>query len=108
MEEPLHTGPINIPTVARSGYSHFCLGDHEQAIINLREALSRNPASLELHVYLAAALQLGGDQDEAEWQAQEIRSIKPDFTVSEMLETYPLVDNGQLAKLSSTLGELGL
>ncbi|MGB5743646.1 MAG: winged helix-turn-helix domain-containing protein [Sedimenticolaceae bacterium] len=90
------------------GRAYFFLGDHEQAIINLREALSRNPASLELHVYLAAALQLGGDQDEAEWQAQEIRSIKPDFTVSEMLETYPLVDNGQLAKLSSTLGELGL
>ncbi|MGB5248754.1 MAG: tetratricopeptide repeat protein, partial [Gammaproteobacteria bacterium] len=90
------------------GRAYFFLGDHEQAIINLREALSRNPASLELHVYLAAALQLGGDQDEAEWQAQEIRSIKPDFTVSAMLETYPLVDNGQLAKLSSTLGELGL
>ena len=90
------------------GRAYFFLGDHEQAVINLREALSRNPASLEVHVYLAAALQLGGDQDEAEWQAEEIRSIKPDFSVSAMLETYPLVDDGQLAQLSSTLRTLGL
>jgi DNA-binding winged helix-turn-helix (wHTH) protein/TolB-like protein/Flp pilus assembly protein TadD len=89
------------------GRAYFFLGDHEQAIINLNEALSRNPASLEVHVYLAAALQLGGDREEAEWQAEEIRTIKPDFTVSAMLETYPMIDSRQLAALSSTLGELG-
>jgi tetratricopeptide (TPR) repeat protein len=97
----------NLPS-SPLGRAYFFLGDHEQAIINLREALSRNPASLEVHVYLAAALQLGGDQDEAEWQAEEIRSIKPDFTAFAMLETYPLTDHELLAKLSSTLGKLGL
>ncbi|HOP15879.1 MAG: winged helix-turn-helix domain-containing protein [Chromatiaceae bacterium] len=90
------------------GRAYFFLGDNEQAVINLREALSRNPTSLEVHAYLAAALQLSGDQEEAEWQAEEIRSIKPDFTVSGMMETYPLVDGNLLAKLSSSLGELGL
>ena len=90
------------------GRAYFFLDDYEQAIINLREALSRNPASLEVHVYLAAALQLGGDKDGAEWQAADVRSIKPDFTASAMLETYPMVDNEQLAKLSSTLGQIGL
>lgn len=90
------------------GRAYFFLGDHEQAVINLREALSRNPASLEVHAYLAATLWLSGDHDEAKWQVEEIRSIKPGFTVSKMLETYPLIDNEQLAKLSSSLGELGL
>ena len=89
------------------GRAYYFLDDQDQAVITLREALSRNPASLEVHVYLAAALQLGGHRDEAEWQAEEIRSINPNFTASEMLETYPLVDRGQLAKLSFSLGALG-
>jgi class 3 adenylate cyclase/TolB-like protein len=90
------------------GRAYFFLDDQEQAIINLREALSRNPASLEVRVYLAAALQLGGARDDAAWQVEEIRSIKPDFSVSRMLETYPMVDDRQLAKLSSALEALGL
>lgn len=90
------------------GRAYFFLDDYEQAAINLREALSRNPTNLEVHVYLAAALQLGGDKDEAEWQAAEVRSIKPDFSASAMLKTYPMVDSGQLAKLSSALGQIGL
>jgi TolB-like protein/Tfp pilus assembly protein PilF len=90
------------------GRAYFFLDDYEQAIINLQEALSRNPVNLEVRVYLAAALQLGGNQDEAEWQAEEVRSIQPDFTVSAMLETYPMVDSKQLAKLSSALEQIGL
>jgi class 3 adenylate cyclase/TolB-like protein len=90
------------------GRAYFFIGDYEQAIINLREAVSRNPTSLEVHIYLAASLQLGGDADEAEWQAAEVQFIKPNFTVFAMLETYPMVDGQQLAKLTSTLEKIGL
>jgi hypothetical protein len=76
---------------------------HEQAIIHLREAAARNPASLAVHVFLAAALKLSGQQEEADWQSEEIRSIKADFTVSRMLETYPLIDDEQREKPVSAL-----
>src|SRR5205814_4162518 len=36
------------------GRAYFFLGDHEQARINLEEALKRNPEYLETHVYMAA------------------------------------------------------
>ncbi|MCP5423313.1 MAG: winged helix-turn-helix domain-containing protein [Chromatiaceae bacterium] len=89
------------------GRAYFFLNDPDQALINLREALSRNPVSLEVRVYLAAALQLAGEREDAEWQAEEIRSIDPDFRISRMLETYPLVDGAEITQLSAALVELG-
>lgn len=44
------------------GRAYLFTGDHEQAIINLRAALLRNPQDLETHVYLAAALAAAGDR----------------------------------------------
>ena len=38
------------------GRAYFFLDDSEQALINLREAIARNPTSLEAHIYQAAAL----------------------------------------------------
>jgi DNA-binding winged helix-turn-helix (wHTH) protein/TolB-like protein len=90
------------------GRAYFFLGDYDQAAINLREATARNPASLEVRLYLAATLSLSGEREEADWQAEEIRLIKPNFSTSAMLETYPLVDKDQIVKLSSTLEALGL
>ena len=47
------------------------LGDSDQALINLREAITRNPANLEARVYLAAVLEDDGDREAAEWEAEE-------------------------------------
>ena len=80
------------------GYLYFLLlgraylfeNDVEQAIINLREALRRNPDDLEAHVYLAAALVANGNRSAAEWQADEIRARDAGFSMRRWLDTYPL------------------
>jgi len=90
------------------GRAYFFLGDAEQASINLREALSRNAGSLEAHVYLAATHALAGDRDAASWEAEEIRVLAPDFSISKWLQTYPMTDSRQKGQLSSLLAELGL
>jgi len=90
------------------GRAYFFLDNHVQAVINLREAAERNPGALEVRVFLAAALNRSGAYDEAEWEAAEIRAIRPDFSASLWLETHPLVDQVQIKKLLHELQRLGL
>jgi tetratricopeptide (TPR) repeat protein len=90
------------------GRTYFFLDDTEQSLINLREAIARNPASLEARVYLSAALSRAGDQDAAEWEAEELRAIQPEFTTRGWLATYPMTDQPQRERLVSVLAGLGL
>jgi tetratricopeptide (TPR) repeat protein len=90
------------------GRAYFFLGDLEQARVNLGQALSRNPANLEARVYMAALLVTAGDQAAAAWEAEEIRALRPGFTSRAWLETDPMTDGAQKAKLAQALGQLGL
>ena len=90
------------------GRAYFALGDLEQARINLRHALQRNPVNLEARVYMAAALAAAGDRSEAAWEAEEIRALQPGFTHQTWLSTYPLTDAKVRARLVQALSGLGL
>jgi hypothetical protein len=84
------------------------LHDPEQTLINLQEAIARNPTSLEAHIYRAAALSLSGDTDGAEWEAEEIRTIAPDFSTRAWLATYPMPAARQQEQLAYALEAFGL
>jgi DNA-binding winged helix-turn-helix (wHTH) protein/TolB-like protein/Flp pilus assembly protein TadD len=90
------------------GRAYFFLDDQVQAVINLREAAMRNPEVLEVRVFLAAALERSGQQQDAEWEAQEILAIRPDFTTEAWLETFPMTDLAQRERLVTTMARLGL
>ncbi len=90
------------------GRAYFFLGDLEQAEINLREALARNPVNVETHLYLAATLAGLDDRDGAVWEVEEARALNPGLTASAWLATYPMTDLGQTAQLASILGSLQL
>jgi DNA-binding winged helix-turn-helix (wHTH) protein/TolB-like protein/Tfp pilus assembly protein PilF len=98
------------------GYLYFLLlgraylfeGDMEQALINLREAIKRNPEDIESRVYLAAALVAAGDPSGAKWEADEVRWLEPGFSTRRWLETYPMTDAKQRERLVALLGEVGL
>ena len=89
------------------GRTYLALGDLEQARFNLEQALSRNAANLEAHVYLAALHVRAGDNAAAAWQAEEIRALQPGFSSRTWLETYPLTDVTQKNMLVQALGKLG-
>jgi DNA-binding winged helix-turn-helix (wHTH) protein/TolB-like protein/Tfp pilus assembly protein PilF len=89
------------------GRAYLFLGDLEQAAVNLEHALSRNPENLETHVYLAALHVTAGDKAAAAWEAEEIRALQPRFSSRSWLETYPMTDETQKARLMQALGELG-
>jgi TolB-like protein/Flp pilus assembly protein TadD len=90
------------------GRAYFFIDDQVQAVINLREAAMRNPEVLEVRVFLAAALELGGEHQDAVWEAEEILAIHPDFSTDAWLETYPMTDLSQQHRLIAALARLGL
>jgi adenylate cyclase len=90
------------------GRAYFYIGDLEQAHINLEEALMRNPGYTETHVYAAALKILQRDKSSAAWEADQIRALDPGFSAQRWLESYPMTDDAQKAKLLRALGQLGL
>jgi adenylate cyclase len=63
------------------GRAYFVLGDYEKAITEFRECIARDPALITCHSFLAATYGLMGRIDEAQWEAEEIRGLEPDFTL---------------------------
>jgi hypothetical protein len=47
------------------------------------------------------------DPEAAEWEAQEIGMLAPDFRTAEWLATYPMVDSAQRDRLAKLLEPLG-
>ncbi len=90
------------------GRAHFFIGDDVQAIANLRLAETLNPAHLETHVYLAAAMQRHGDTAGAAWQVEEIRALAPTFALQPWLKTSLLASPRDRTMLADTLQPLRL
>jgi DNA-binding winged helix-turn-helix (wHTH) protein/TolB-like protein/Tfp pilus assembly protein PilF len=85
------------------GRAYFFQDDHEQALINLREAHARNPENTETRVYLAAALAASGDRPGAEWEAEALRMHEKGFSIRSWLETYPLTSERHRQRLVQLL-----
>lgn len=90
------------------GRAYYFLDDCDQALINLTEAVERNPANLETHIYLAGCLVRQGDGDGAEWEALEILGLDPEFLISGFFDTYPMLAHNQIAALSADLRSAGV
>ncbi len=99
----------------RAGYLYFLLlarayyflGDFEQAEINLKEAIARNPQNVEAHLYRAATLLRLNKADDAGWEAEEVKSIEPDFNLKIWSNAYPMARGKQLDQLLADLRKAG-
>jgi DNA-binding winged helix-turn-helix (wHTH) protein/TolB-like protein len=90
------------------GRAYYFLGDLAQARVNLREALARNPANYEAHLYMAAVAARAGERETALWHAEEVRALQPRFAARDWLAIYPLADARARDELRARLGLLGL
>jgi DNA-binding winged helix-turn-helix (wHTH) protein/TolB-like protein/Tfp pilus assembly protein PilF len=88
------------------GRAYYFVGDTEQALINLREAQARNPADVEVRLFMAAVLAARGDKPGAAWEMEEVRVLEPGFKLEAWLQSYPLADAGYQARLRTVLGGL--
>ena len=90
------------------GRAYFFLGDATSAVLYLRKAIARNPDNLEIRFFLAAALDLAGQHEDAVWEVEEIRTLEPTFSIREWLKNYPMSDAKQIKQLIDAVSILGL
>lgn len=90
------------------GRAYYFLGDCQQAEINLVESLTRNPLNVETHLYHAACLVQMGALDDAEWEFEEIKNIKGDFSLADFFASYPMLSQPHLDALSNDLKIAGM
>lgn len=90
------------------GRAYFFENDFQQALINLREAIARNPENIETRLYLAATLVAVGSLSDAQWESDEIRLQEPGFSTRGWLGTYPLISLRHQLRLAELLAKVGL
>jgi TolB-like protein/Flp pilus assembly protein TadD len=91
------------------GLCHLLLGRAEKAIDHLRMARTSNPRIYIVHLYLAAALGLNGDFDEARVTLAEGIRLKPEVDSLEAWCTYrPWETNPQYMALRAKTLDVGL
>ncbi len=100
-----HAGYLYFMLLARA---YYFLNDFEQAEINLKEAISRNPQNVEVHLYRAATLLRLSKADDAAWEAEEVKSIEPAFNLDAWSNAYPMARGKQLDLLLADLRKAGL
>lgn len=101
---PLHPYNYNF----HLGQAYFVLGRYPDAIQVFQEGLSSNPASERLHTWLAAAYAQSGRLDEAQWEAEQVLTLNPEFSRARMRETFPFGDPADLQHFLNGLRKAGL
>ncbi len=86
----------------------YLLGQYEEAAQRLEEAVQRNPGFHQTHVMLAATYGQLGRIEEAEWEADEVLSLQPGFTISTHLQTQNFRDPALAARYAEGLRKAGL
>ncbi len=72
------------------GRAHYLIGDYEQAVEQLLDALSRNQNAMFPRLYLAAAYIRLGRIDDAEWEVMQLETTNPGISLSTLEQQMPL------------------
>jgi len=78
------------------GQAYFVLHQYQQALQAFQSGLDSNPQAERLHVWMAATYALLGDIENASWQAEQVMSSNPDFSVARMEKAFPFKDPAEL------------
>ena len=90
------------------GRAYYALGDADRAIDLLEKARARNENAMPIRLHLAASYVRAGRQDDAEWEVEEIRSLNPKETLSQLRKAHPVEDSETLSMLLQDLRAAGL
>ena len=86
--------PYNYPF--HMGQAYFILQQYQQAIEALERGLESNPSSERMRVWLAAAYALSGREDDARWEAEQVLTLNPDFSLERIRQAFPFQEQVDL------------
>lgn len=90
------------------GQAYFTLRRYKDAIEALEKGVESNPASERLHLWLAAALAHAGRLDDAQWEAEQVHALNPEFALSTIAKSYPFKDEADRNHFFDGLKKAGL
>jgi len=89
------------------GRDYYFKGEFDEAIKNLKEAISGNYNYLNAHLYLAATFARINEIDDARWEIDKIHTLDPGFSLSYWASTQPYASAEQLNRLVIDLRKAG-
>lgn len=90
------------------GTAHSIAGDHHEAIVWLKRALSQNPRSTPARRILAASLASVGQMDQARETLQELLKVEPHLTISTLRDRMRMLHESVWDNYSAGLRLAGL
>jgi tetratricopeptide (TPR) repeat protein len=90
------------------GRAYYTLGQYEAAIDALEQARGRNENALPVKLFLTASYIKNGQQEDAEWEAEQIQMLSPMETISHTKQTIPVVDEKLMESFLEDLRKAGL
>jgi adenylate cyclase len=90
------------------GQAYYWQGDPQRAVELYRRSLDRNPTYVLVRAMYVAALSAAGQLEEAEWEAEELRSLNPGFSVDQLMAERPFTNRAQGERLAADLHRAGL
>ncbi len=85
------------------GQAYFVLRQYDEAMDAFQQGLASNPAAERLRVWLAATYAQSGDIDNANWEAEQVLSSNPDFSVARMEKSFHFKDPSELKHFTDGL-----
>ncbi|UCC57013.1 MAG: tetratricopeptide repeat protein, partial [Gammaproteobacteria bacterium] len=98
--------PYNYPF--HLGQAYFILGKYPEAIEALEQGLGSNPSSERMRVWLAAAYAQSGREDDARWEAEQVLTLNPDFSLERIRQAFPFKDPADIARFLDGLRIAGI
>lgn len=90
------------------GQAYFILRRYDEAIDAFQQGIATNPAAERLHVWLAAAYAQSGEIDEAEWEADQVLTLNPEFSIEHLQDAFPFRDPADHEHFLGALRKAGL
>jgi TolB-like protein/DNA-binding winged helix-turn-helix (wHTH) protein/Tfp pilus assembly protein PilF len=86
----------------------FSTGRYEDAVVFFQSALQRNPTHTRARLWLIASLVKLGKIDDANWEAEELITTAPSFSMARMLLAFPHKDPTLRDRLLGAVARVGL
>lgn len=109
MQRAIRLNP-RVPAIYRLvwGCLHYALEQHTEAVRLLEEGAMISPHHQQLRVWLAAAYAGAGRLEQASWQAAEIATLNPAFSLKDVEQGFPIRDPLYMERLTRDLKRAGV